>query len=87
MEKLKKGDVLYELFLNSFSDNIEELVNSYDGLNEMRKSYKKLYERLIVEYEKNYVAKGEHDVKKEDEYFDGIYYLVYQFIAWLNLVL
>ncbi len=88
MEKLKKGDVLYDLFLEALCKKGEdELVDSYKTLGQMRENHDCLLEKMNDELEKDVTLNGLEKQKKEDAYLDAFYYNTYQFIAWLNLVL
>ena len=86
MKKLEKGSILYDIFSNLLCDKFEdELVKNYEFLGNMRTNYKKLYNRLVSEYERDFVKTGKQTMESENDYFEGIYYFIYLFVAWIDL--
>ena len=88
MEKLKKGNMLYDLFLESLDeDDTAEIMLEFSNLNILKESFVKMNDKLTSEFHRDFVVKGIQTIENEMEYFGSLYYQVNKFVAWLNLVL
>ena len=88
VDKLKKGDVLYDVYVNSVNkDVVNELVGDNEFLKNLQKAHEKLYERMNLENEQEAVEKGGFNFINESARYDGLYYNIYLFVEWLNRVL
>ena len=88
MDRLKKGDVLYEVYVNSLNQDVEnELVANSEFLQNLRKSNNEMIEKINSENKHDAIVKGAFDYERESSSYDGLFYNIYLFVEWLNNVL